>query len=138
MRIWMPLLTALILSACATEPTPLPDWSLPDHEFIEAAELVPPTSLCAIQSNGNWTAECWKKFEKYEIIAEGNYVIGTENTLALYDAEQAYNVTMEAGEMQQQLSTLYKDLLNNERRAHKFDNWFYQGVIVLILVGVAL
>lgn len=72
----------------------------------------------------------------YEEIAEGNYKIALHTAAALRDADMAYDVLAKEGKYQQQLSQMRQELLEQERKDHAQDLWFYRGIIALGLVVV--
>jgi len=97
-----------------------------EQEVADAAEL---TVLCEVP----WTeAECWGYFEQYEIISEGNLEIANANAAGLRAMFGAYDELWSAGKMQQEYAELREEMLQEERRSHESDNWFYRGTIVLI------
>lgn len=132
------MLIVLTLSACATQQTvPIPDWKLAERDTSHVvADPVPLPALCPLQEI--LTAKCAERIDVYEDVAEGNTQIAQLNANALRKTEQAYDNILDAGKLQQQLSQIRQELLEQERRAHFFDNMFYRSVIALGLLGAAL
>lgn len=81
----------------------------------------------------DWTTECWAKLVKYQFIANSNTDIATANTNALITTEGAYNHLITAGNMQQQLTDYYADLLKEERQGR-----FWDGIMYKVLIGIGL
>jgi len=87
---------------------------------------------------GTWTTACWNALEAYEIVAEANTEIAQANANALRKTEGGYNSLVKAGEMQQQLTEFYDDLLKEEKQQHWLDNMIHRVIIALGLVAAAL
>lgn len=129
----MPLV--LILGGCAADRAVLPDWELAARIPTEAADPLPLPELCEVP----WTTvECWQTLDAFDIIAYGNTDIAIGNTAALRKTEAGYDALIEAGKMQQQLSQIRQDLLEDERRSHLYDNLYHRGIIVLGVIGAIL
>jgi len=136
MRIWIVLLTALIAVGCASpKPYDLPNWESAARIDTEIAEVKELPVLCEIPRTGQWSVECWGALNEYDIIASANYDIAKANIEALGKTESAYDHLIEAGKLQQQLATIRKEMLDQERREHTWDNWFYRAVIAGILLA---
>ncbi len=142
MRIWTSLCIASILIGCATSPrVELPKW---DISITQAEETAAPTllpELCELQRVGDilgWDARCTKIFLTYEVIAEGNTAIAEANTSALRKNEAATGHLVNAAKMQQTITVILQDLLEEERAAHAMDNWTHKLIIALGLLGAAL
>ena len=147
MRILMILLLAITLGGCASQDKrELPDWS---SAIIDPTEVTDPESLpplCQMKvidgadgaRHGTWSNACWNIFAAFEIVAEGNTEIAQANADALRKTEAGYNSLVKAGEMQQQLTEFYDDLLKEERREHFMDNWIYRILIALGIVAATL
>lgn len=138
MKRWLILLIALISASCATEPVELPDWDLAERQPIEVTEPLPLPKLCAIPANGSWSVECWQKLDAHDLVATANTSIAQENATALERSDESYDALLGAAKVQQELSQIRQEMLERERQAHTWDNWFYRGFIALILIGVAL
>jgi hypothetical protein len=136
MKIWILLLTVLILSGCANEKGRVqpPDWGSIDQIVSDAAPPEPLPVLCEIP---DWDLECWSMFEMYEEVSVANYDLGVKNFSALNKTEQAHNHLANAGKMQNELSNFFLDLLDQEKQERAFDAWTYR-VIILLGVGLAL
>lgn len=135
MKIWIVLLMALIVGGCASpKPYDLPNWEAAARDTTEIAEAKELPILCSIPRSGQWTVACWRALSEYDIIAAANYDIARSNALALGKTEAAYDHLIEAGKLQQQLATIREEMLEQERREHTYDNWFYRALIV---VGLA-
>lgn len=120
-----------------TPPTPIPDWNIVERTPVEAANPYPLPPLCSIPWDID-DIDCWRKLDAYDVVAIGNYDIAVANTEALRTTEMAYDVLVEAGKLQNQLSDIRQDLLDQERTAHTMDTWFYRGLITLGIVAVGL
>lgn len=94
--------------------------------------------LCAIPSDGVWSVECWKKLDAYDIAVTANIEIAQENVSALNKSDESYDALLGAAKVQQELSQIRQELLERERQAHTWDNWFYRSIIALGLIGAVL
>jgi hypothetical protein len=138
MKHWLILLIALTSVSCATAPVELPNWDLADRTEIATTDpLILPT-LCEIPLDGVWSVECWKRLDAHDLAATGNTAIAQDNADALRKSEGSYDALLGAAKVQQELSQIRQDLLERERQAHKWDNWFYRAIIALGLIGAAL
>ena len=139
MKIWMILLIGLIAASCANQPrVELPDWDLAARgDTVEAANPMVLPQLCVIPWESTDVA-CWSALDGYDIVSEGNYVIAQANTDALRKAEAGYDHIVEAGKMQQELSQIRQELLEEERRGRMMDKWYYRGIITLGLIAVGV
>jgi hypothetical protein len=139
MKPWLILLIVLI-SGCATDRYVVPDWNTVERDTTQAAvdpDALP--ELCDIDgATGAWSLECWQAFVRYVEIAETNTEVAALMAEALRKSDAAYDYLIAAGKLEQQLAQIRQDLLEDERRAHRMDNWFYRGIIALGLIGVAL
>lgn len=139
MKPWLILLTILI-SGCATERYQIPDWNTVERDATQ--EAVDPDALpdlCDIdRDTGAWSLECWQIFVRYVEIAETNTEVAQLMADGLRKSDAAYDHLVAAGKLEQQLAQIRADLLEDERRAHRMDNWFYRGLIALGLLGAAL
>ena len=119
----------LILSGCASSPrVSVPDWDIAERETQEITEQTELPALCAIP----WTAtECWAAVAEFEIVSEGNREIAQANAEALRAMEGAYDALIEAGKLQQQYAELREEMLQEERRDHLMDVWFYRGLLTI-------
>jgi hypothetical protein len=123
---------------CASNPVPLPDWDLAERDQTkEAADPLPLPDLCSVPWQPE-DVECWSALDEYDIVAVGNTEIAAENAAASRAGDQSYDELLGAAKVQQELSQIRKDLLEQERRGRELDKWWYRGLIVLIGVGVAL
>jgi len=147
MRILMTLLLAIMLGGCASQDKrELPDWSSAMIDPTEVTDPIPLPPLCQMRvidgsdgaRYGTWSNACWSAFAAFEIVAEGNTKIAQANANALRKTEAGYNSLVRAGEMQQQLTEFYDELLKEERREHSMDNWIYRILIALGIVAVTL
>ena len=94
--------------------------------------------LCEIPSDGLWPAECWLRLDAYDIVASGNYDQALSTASALRKSDASYDALIEAGKLQSQLAHIRQEMLEQERRAHTMDNWFYRIIIALGLAGAVL
>ncbi len=139
MKIWTVLLIALIAVGCAGQPrTPLPDWSGAAREVKEVADPIELPELCEIPRDGQWSLDCWRALNEYDIVASGNTDIAIANTEALRKTEAGYDHLILAGQMQQEIAEIRQELLDEERKGRMMDKWFYRGVITLGLLAVSL
>lgn len=115
----------------------LPDWALAVRTETPVTDPIDLPVLCAIPVSGSWDVECWKLLNAYDVVATANTSIAQENANALRKADASYDYLIEAGKLQSQLAQIRQQLLEQERRAHMMDNWFYRGIIVLG-IGAAL
>jgi hypothetical protein len=93
--------------------------------------------LCAIP----WAVDdtkCWAQLDSYDLVSIANYDIARANTSALRNTEAAFDQIVQAGKLQQQLSQIRQELLEQERRAHTLDNWYHRGLIALGVLAIAL
>ena len=136
------MLTALILSACAGQASiPQPDWSVAERPDTSEAEEAQPQELpllCEIPRSGQWSVECWAAFEQYEEIAQTNYDKALLVYAALGKTEAAYDTLINAGKLQQQLTLLREEMLQEERRQRQYDNLFHRTIIALGLLAAGV
>ncbi len=133
------MLTALILGACANQPAvDPPDWS--SVAKVEKKPVTDPRALpvlCEIP----WPAtavHCWAALEAFDIIAHGNTKGAQATADALRKTEGANDTLIQAGQLQQDLSDFYRELLEDERQARWIDGMLYKAIIGLGVVAVAL
>ncbi len=139
MRTLMILCTALILSACASnDRVPLPDWNEARQDFGEVHDAEALPGLCDIQADLTWSVECWGKLADYDDVAQENVEIANLQASALRKVIGAYNHTISAGELQQQLSEIYRQLLDEERTEHFWTKTTYRIVLGVGIIAVAL
>lgn len=93
--------------------------------------------LCAIPWQPE-DVECWKALDLYDIASTANVTIAQENAAASRAGDLAYDEILGAARLQQELSQIRQDQLEQERHDHTVDNWWHRGLIVLIGIGVAL
>lgn len=134
------ILLTILISGCATERYEIPDWQSVERD--ETAEVVDPDvlpELCEInRDTGAWSLECWQIFVRYVEMAETNTEVAQLMADGLRKSDAAYDHLVAAGKLEQQLAQIRADLLADEKRAHRYDNWFYRGLIALGLLGAAL
>lgn len=94
--------------------------------------------ICEIPSDGLWPRECWLALDAYDIVATGNTEIAQDLAGALDASDESYDALLGAAKVQQELSQIRQDLLERERQAHTWDNWFYRSIIALGLIGAVL
>lgn len=135
MKALMILLTGLYLAGCTTEPVQLPNWELAARTPVPITDPTPLPDICIPPFE---SLECYKALDAFDIVAIGNTEIAQANADALRKTEAGYDALIEAGKLQQQLSQIRQEILEQERRAHMYDKWFYQGIIALGLLAVAL
>ncbi len=136
MKLLTILLIGLTLSACASNRAPLPNWTEARQGFSEPQYATELPLLCGIP----WTTvDCWAAIEQYEEVSEANIGVANLNASALDKVEDAYNKAVSGGEMQQQVSEMYRDQLDEERKDHFWDNVIYKVVIGFgLLLGAVL
>lgn len=135
MKVLTILLTVLILSACASPREPLPNWAEARQEFSAPTYATELPLLCGIP----WvTVDCWAAIEQYEEVSEANYDVANLNASALTKMEDAYDVAISGGEMQQQVSEMYRELLDEERKEHFWTKTTYRIIIGIGLLGAVL
>jgi len=136
----MILLIGLIAVGCASVPrTELPDWDLAERavDTQEVAEPIALPELCAIPW-GAENVECWSALDRYDIVSAGNIEIAIANASALRKTEEGYDALVNAGRMQQELSEIRQELLEEERKGRTLDKWYYRGIITLGLIAVGV
>ena len=94
--------------------------------------------LCEIPDDGAWPAACWAVFDDYDVIAEFNTELAGLNASALRKTEAGYDALVKGGELQQQLTNFYADLLEEERQMRFIDDLTYKAIILLGVLGAAL
>jgi len=82
--------------------------------------------------------QCWAQLDEFDIVAERNTDVAAANASALRNSDQASAAFIEAGKLQQQLTTFYAERLAEEKRAHWIDNAIAKTVAALALIAVAL
>jgi hypothetical protein len=137
----------LILAGCAgQEKRSPPDWSavaLPAVEITDPAALPQLCEITVIQDAegvkyGAWSPACWKALSAYEVTAEGNTDIAQSNANALRKTEAGYNSLISAGQMQQELTNFYAELLKDEKSGRFVDSLLYKTLIGLGFIVVML
>ncbi len=115
---------------------------MPTVEITEPVELPALCEITVIQSAegvkyGTWSAPCWKAFQAYEVVSEANVEIAAANASALRNTEAGYQSAISAGQMQQELTFFYADLLEEERSARFIDGLLFKSIIGLgLLVAI--
>ncbi len=131
----MILLIGLTLSACASNREPLPNWAEARQDFDAPTYAKELPLLCGIP----WvTVDCWAAIEQYEEVSEGNRDVANLNASALNKMEDAYDAAVSGGEIQQQVSEMYRELLDEERKEHFWTKATYRIVIAIGLLGAVL
>ena len=139
MKVLILLSITLILTACAgRDRYQLPDWDLAAPTETEITDAVPLPLLCEAGAGGTWSAKCWTHMSEYEAVAERNTIAAQNYADGLRNSEQYQRELIGAAKVQQELGKIRQRLLEDEREAHKWDNWFYRGVIALGLLGAVL
>lgn len=129
------MLTVLILSACVSNQPPIPDWGEARQEFGAATYATPLPPLCELP----WTATgCWALVEQYEEVAAANTRIANLNANALEKTEEAYDEAISGGEKQQWVSEQYRQLLQEEKTEHFWDNITHRLLIAVGILGALL
>ncbi len=133
------MLIALILAACGNQPTvDPPDWSAVAN--VEKKPVTDPRALPAL-CEIPWAADavhCWAALDEFDLIADGNTKIAQANANALRNTDRANDSLIQAGQLQQQLSDFYRELLEDERQARWIDGMMYKSLIALGLIAAAL
>ncbi len=140
MRVLMILCTALILSACASnDRVPLPHWGEARQDFGQVHDATDLPVLCPMDiSTLAWSAECWAVLADYDDIAQDNVEIANLQASALRKVIGAYDHTISAGELQQQVSEMYRELLDQERTEHFWTKTTYRVIFGIGIIAVAL
>jgi len=139
-RAFSHLLILPLLLACATNPVTLPDWDI-EKASIEAQS---PLTLPVLPQAGisgdlaTFDKAAMEQLQRYVITSEGNVEIAQANAEALKSQSQAYNSLIDAGRMQQQISQIRQQLLDEEKKAHFVDNLWHRGVIILGVLAAVL
>jgi hypothetical protein len=135
----MLLLIVSILAGCANQPTvEPPDWGAVAN--VEKKPVTDPRALptlCEVP----WPVDsvrCWAALDAFDVIAIGNTDIAQANADALRHTDAANDALIQAGQLQQQLSDFYRDLLADERRERWIDGMMYKSLIGLGVIAVAL
>lgn len=135
----MPLLIVSILVGCASQPAvDPPDWS--SLANLEKTPITDPRALpvlCEIPWQET-DLHCWVALDEFDVIADGNSKIAQANADALRNTEGANDALIQAGQLQQQLSDFYRELLADERQARWIDGMMYKALIGLGVIAVAL
>ena len=76
--------------------------------------------------------------DEYDIIATFNTELADLNANALRKTELGYDSLQQAGQLQQQLSDYYQELLKEERQGRFIDGLMYKALIGLGVIGAAL
>ncbi len=136
MRLLTILLTALTLSACASSNrVPLPDWTEARQSWNEVHDGEDLPLLCEIP----WTtADCWLAIEDYEDTVEENRELAILNASALRKVIEAYDNAISGGEMQQEVSEMYREELDRERSEHFWTKTGYRIVLGGVVIALAL
>ena len=133
------MLTALILGACANQPTvDPPDWGAVAN--VEKKPVTDPRALPAL-CEIPWAADavhCWAALDAFDVVAVGNSEIAQANADALRHTDGANDALIQAGQLQQQLSDFYRELLEDERQGRWVDGMMYKSLIALGLLAAAL
>ena len=140
------MLLILVTGCAGQDRREPPDWSglaLPATPVTYPAELPPLGEMTVMdgvdgQRYGFWTADCWKALQAYEFTAEANTDAAKFNASALHNTEAAYAVLVSAGEMQQQLTEFYAELLKEERSGRFIDGLIYKILVSLGFMVVLL
>lgn len=140
MRVLTTLCIVLILSACASnERVPLPDWSEARQDFGVVHDATDYPQLCAMDpATLSWSADCWERLADFEDIAEENKEQLNLQASALRKVIGAYDASISAGELQQQVSEMYRELLDQERTEHFWTKTTYRIILGVGIIAVAL
>lgn len=131
------LVVSILNVSCAIAPgVRAPEWDVAERDTsVVIANPVELPALCAIPFTAT---ECWDRLDAYEDVAVGNTAIAELAISALDKTEGAYDELVGAGKLQQHLTDFYIELLEEEKRERKYDNWFFKSVIALGLLGGSL
>ena len=139
MKVLMLLLIVSTVVGCASQrAVDPPDWSsVANVEKKPSTEPRALPALCEIPwQQGD--VRCWAALDAFDVIAFGNTEIAQANANALRNTEGANDALIQAGQLQQQLSDFYRELLQDERQARWIDNMMYKSLIALGVIAVAL
>jgi len=81
---------------------------------------------------------CWAALDAFDVVAVGNSEIAQANADALRHTDGANDALIQAGQLQQQLSDFYRELLEDERQGRWVDGMMYKSLIALGLLAAAL
>ncbi len=124
-----------MVSACATDPVKLPDFSVAARPDVGITDPTPLPMLCAWP----WTdAECLTRLDVYEDIAEDNTTIAQLNADIIRDGEAAYDHILSGAKQQQEIGQIRQRMLEAERRDHFWDNLWHRSLILALAIGLAL
>lgn len=138
------MLIGLTLSAlgCTTAPPPS-NWEMPEYE--QSTPVNPKTlpDLCAFVPSESGvgfllTVPCAQQIERFEIVAEANTTIAQENANALVASQESAMHLITAGATQEEIARVRLERLEEEKKAHFWDNVFHRTIIVLGVIGAVL
>lgn len=133
------MLIVSILAACGNQPTvDPPDWGAVAN--VEKVAVTDPRALPAL-CEVPWPVDsvrCWAALDAFDVIAFGNSEIAQANADALRNTEQANDALIRAGQLQQQLSDFYRELLADERHGRWIDGMMYKSLIGLGVIAALL
>ena len=129
------------LTACSTTPLELPSCEVPEA-LGQIAELqsVPemPVEASRTESTATFDLEGLLQLDRLRKASESNKTVGDLNAAALQARNEEVNALIECVRYQNVWMEVREDMLEQEREAHKIDNLWHRGVIVLGLIAVAL
>ncbi len=135
MKQWLILLSALMVSACATEPIHLPDFEEAARSDEEVTDPVALPQLCAVP----WTAaECWLRLDVYDDVSIGNTNIAQLNADIARDSDEAYDYILSGAKKQQEIAQIRQEMFEAEKQDHFIDNMWHRALIFVLGIGLLL
>lgn len=141
MRICATFLILGVLTACSSTPLELPTCQIPETSLDTQQPLTLPelpVEVSSTESTATFDVAGMQQLKRYRIASEANSAIASANADALAARNESTNALIECSEGQEHWSQIREEMLEQERRDHFIDNWFYRGVIALGLIAVAI
>ena len=132
-------LSLLLISGCATAPSPDP-WAsivLPDQAPAQAEALVDwPAPVSETDQTVTFDLEGATALLKFQTIAEGNTGIAKAHASQIVELQKALAGMLEAGKAQRRVADLRLEILQEERRQHVIEKLGLYALMIATL-GVA-
>ncbi len=134
---WMICLSVLAISACATPADNWSDIKLPVAEVPELIELPPfPQPIESDENVAIFTKEDVKDMVIYTLAAKANTEAGRELAAAVVDLQDGVESIVDAARVQENISNMKSQMLEDERKHNFFMTIVYWGAIAVL--GIAL